>query len=152
MKNVPVFSEMELVKLKASNRLNLHKCDGAGKLKFAAFIWDALKDRARAAGKNPNAVLAPGEKLLKWVRSQIAPVVVKKARTQNERRRHVLNDYLTHVSMTACFIALVWNGKLPEEGDVCSLLFELLFNTDALSVLLRSDKRVTRRCTQTLRL
>jgi hypothetical protein len=75
------------------------------------------------------------------VRAEIAPAAVE-ARTQNARRRYVNDDYLTQVSMTGAFLALAWNGKLPEEGDTASLLDELLFNTDGLSVLLKSDADV----------
>ena len=140
-KKPPVFSAAELAALKAANRRNLLRMDGKGKESWKVFIWDALKERARAAGKNPNAVVAPSERCLKWVRAEIAPAAVE-ARTQNARHRHVNDDYLTQVSMTGAFLALAWNGKLPEEGDTSRLLGELLFNTDGLSVLLKSDADV----------
>jgi hypothetical protein len=104
--------DAELATLKAANRMNLLRLDGQGKETFRVFIWDALKERG-CAQKSPRL-----------------------------RSRQGLRTHAAATWMSGAFLALAWNGKLPEDGDTGSLLDELLFNTDGLSLMLKSDANV----------
>ena len=100
---------------------------------FVEFIRTELEAKARANNKNPLAVKMPDDASLVYLRQELLPDVERRPVTKNDRRLHVLHDWMTQFSLIGSLGSLLFGGALPADPlDTSNYLIQasLFMNQD----------------------